>query len=160
MQALKQWGLLGGTCLLLSGAGVVGCQGFSADGTTCGPGESVCNDECFDLSFDPRHCGACGVRCPDGLACREGACRAVCTGGATDCGGGCVDLASDEANCGACGHACGASEYCARGVCVPWTPPEGGSGASPSGPGGSSCNGCNEPYPMPSGPSGSPPPHP
>jgi hypothetical protein len=159
MQALRRWGLLGGACLLLWGAGVVGCQGFSADGPTCAADETVCDGECFRLSRDPRHCGACGVRCTDGRICRDGTCRMVCSAGTTECDGACVLLASDSMNCGACGHACNSTEYCGASTCLPGPAP-GPSGDSSSRSGHEGCNGCSDRGPWPPGPSGNPPPRP
>jgi hypothetical protein len=157
MQALKRWGLLGGACLLLWGAGVVGCEGFSAESPTCAPDETVCDGECFHLSIDPRHCGACGVRCTGSSVCRDGTCRMVCDYGTTECDGACVYLASDFWNCGTCGHACDPGEYCGSGSCLPGPGPS-GSGSSSRGSGSGGCNGCNEPYPHPPGPAGPLPP--
>jgi YVTN family beta-propeller protein len=60
---------------------------------TCPAGARACADACVDTSVDPAHCGACGVACPTGEACRAGAC--------TDCA-----------------SACGAGQRCERGLCV------------------------------------------
>ncbi len=158
MQTVKHGGLLGAACLLLGGIAAAGCQGVSADETTCGAGETVCNDECFNLAVDPRHCGGCGVRCADGHACRGGVCTIVCGDGTTACGGACVYLALDSANCGACGNDCGADHHCGDGVCLDGPPPApgGGSSSRPD----DHCSGCGARGPWPPGPSGNPPPRP
>lgn len=76
--------------------------------------EAPCEDR-YDLSSDPRHCGACDNACSDGFECRQGAC--VCEGSSSVCSGECVDLLTDEENCGFCGKRCG-SFTCESGACV------------------------------------------
>jgi hypothetical protein len=107
-------------CLGLS-VGVVaagGCLGPTEEGVACSAGEQECDGECFVLSHDPRHCGACGVVCYDGRVCQDGVCRDRCWGGEVDCGGGCTALTDDDDHCGACGTACGPLDHCAGGTCV------------------------------------------
>lgn len=74
-------------------------------GEPCGAGEGFCDGACIDVSADAANCGACGVTCPDGIACVAGACDLSCETGVA-CGAGCVDIATDPANCGGCGRVC------------------------------------------------------
>ncbi|MBI5513681.1 MAG: PKD domain-containing protein [Deltaproteobacteria bacterium] len=87
----------------------------------CPPGESVCGDRCVDTRTNPAHCGACGMPCPTGQQCTEGACRPLCEMGQTGCmvagSTRCVNTATDSAHCGACGTACPMGEACAAGRC-------------------------------------------
>jgi len=90
-----------------------GCVDSQCDRLKCVPYRANCDGvdsngcEVDLLSSD--NCGACGVVCPPGQACRpdqRGAPQCMCPAGTTFCMGMCVDLASDPANCGACGLAC------------------------------------------------------
>jgi hypothetical protein len=56
-----------------------------------------------DLGADPRHCGACGRRCPSDASCTYGVC--VCPEGRTLCGDTCTTLA-DLDHCRACQNRC------------------------------------------------------
>jgi hypothetical protein len=96
------------------------------EGPACAAGDSCCDAECTVLEDDPRHCGACGVRCAEGLrnvtrpACLGGACDyEACLPGFLDCDGeranGC-ETAADLANCGACGADCQAGVQAAEGA--------------------------------------------
>ncbi|MCC7537830.1 MAG: hypothetical protein IT379_16520 [Deltaproteobacteria bacterium] len=96
---------------------VAGCHGSYED----------CNrratDGCeTDVSIDPRHCGACGVACPEmpGVtACAAGLC--TCAGALPAvCGGVCVDTATSSVHCGACGVVCSiaAGFSCIEGTCA------------------------------------------
>lgn len=40
----------------------------------CPPNQTACFGSCIDLATDPMNCAACGVRCPQGSACRDGRC--------------------------------------------------------------------------------------
>jgi hypothetical protein len=42
-------------------------DGGAADAIVCPGGETDCSGTCADLTTDPAHCGACGVRCPTGI---------------------------------------------------------------------------------------------
>jgi hypothetical protein len=77
--------------------GFADCNGIAADGCEA------------DVMCDENNCGGCGIKCPDGLACRKGNCG--CPPGLTACGDDachsrCLRLDSDDYNCGACGNAC------------------------------------------------------
>jgi hypothetical protein len=79
------------------------CQAFCNEGT--GDCNAITDDGC-EASFedDPANCGACGAKCPAGVACKNGKCG--CPQGTTECNGQCVDLQSDDANCGGCNVVC------------------------------------------------------
>jgi hypothetical protein len=104
--------------------------------------DNDCNgkvDELFDLKYDPRNCGGCGINCGIDGKCDSGRCVGGTTptlppppppsggGGAVQIGicplasGGttCVDLLSDPAHCGGCGTVCGQGMFCGLGSCVP-----------------------------------------
>lgn len=104
---------VGDTCACM--AGFDNCDGQPYDGCET------------DLSFDPRHCGSCGVRCDNGQ-CVDGEC--VASAGYVNCNQGWHDgfeahLQSDPANCGACDHDCMGGS-CANGRCEPFLPVEPG----------------------------------
>jgi hypothetical protein len=79
----------------------------------CPSGYTACGKQCFDLSDNENHCGACAI---------------VCSPGKTCCQGTCVDLQDHDSNCGACGRQCGtreedtprigAAEICQAGACI------------------------------------------
>jgi hypothetical protein len=105
------------------------CQ--ADDGTVghcCGSGA------CEEIANDPQNCGGCGIQCPEGQTCDNGA----CSGGGTQCGPnnlnsfcdlanglssiccagiGCTDTSADPSNCGSCGAACSQGQICSGGVC-------------------------------------------
>lgn len=60
---------------------------------TCAAGLQACGGTCRALDTDPLHCGACGVACADGEACRAGQCTT-------------------------CAQACGDGQRCQAGLCV------------------------------------------
>jgi hypothetical protein len=80
----------------------------------CPSGYTACGKQCFDLSDNENHCGACAI---------------VCSPGKTCCQGTCVDLQDHDSNCGACGRRCRirdeetdllqAAEICQAGTCQP-----------------------------------------
>ncbi|HLK35557.1 MAG TPA: hypothetical protein VKU41_02310, partial [Polyangiaceae bacterium] len=73
---------------------------------------------CVDTSTDPSNCGSCGVACPNGAKCSDGAC--TCPASAPlACAGACIDPTADHANCGGCGNACTNGYRCSAGACVP-----------------------------------------
>lgn len=72
-------------------------------GVSHGPGFTVCDDRCANLSEDPEHCGACGISCSAGDLCADGICAdppacfadgQLCTLGPDSecCSAGCVAL--------------------------------------------------------------------
>ncbi len=90
---------------------------------------------CAEFSRDSQNCGACGIRCPDGVFCDQGKCSGMtpppppatqpmtcppdlpngcikADGNAT-----CTNLLTDQGNCGRCGVACPAGVLCQMGVC-------------------------------------------
>jgi hypothetical protein len=81
---------------------------------TCPSGYTACGKQCFDLSDNIQHCGACVT---------------VCSPGKTCCQGVCVNLQDNDSNCAACGKRCHtndnetprekAAEICQAGVCEP-----------------------------------------
>jgi peroxiredoxin len=83
-------------------------------------GLTMCNGTCVDLQNDAANCGACGVVCPGGKVCTNGACvSVVCPPSATTvCGKKCVNLKIDPSNCGACGKQCPRGTYCIGGKCL------------------------------------------
>lgn len=110
-------------------------------GCMCSPGQTfcqsscengLCQGECFDLSSDPKNCGACGRVCPGSTgspnsmpACNYGTCTIECRAGYADCNGSASDqcevtIDSDPMNCGGCGKVCDAvaGQACVGGRCV------------------------------------------
>jgi DNA-binding beta-propeller fold protein YncE len=79
---------------------------------------------CVDTGRDSQNCGECGVSCPAGYACDNGACRPACAAGSQACPGEnwCIDTLSNAQNCGACGNACQPGQLCVTGVCVTQCP--------------------------------------
>ena len=124
------------------------CRDASHPTSTCdpqctGPNESCCDAVCIDTANDPNHCGACGIRCDEGVACKAGTCQIeipcdcpegmicndtgqcvvkcgndLCKQGEQCCNDACTTLDTIE-NCGACGTKCsGDSPYCQYGGCA------------------------------------------
>ena len=118
--------LIGATagCANDPGPGMSGGDGGRPDkGIVCGPGATVCDGQCVNLSSNPSHCGVCGTACKAGEVCSGGKCALSCQTGLTDCSGACVNTDSDPKNCGACGTACQAGEVCSAGKCALSCPP-------------------------------------
>ena len=87
----------------------------------CPTGKDPCGDVCTSLESDPDNCGACGKRCPAGLACTAGDCSCECPAGLICCvpdGGAalCANLSTDDDNCGSCGASCPSGQVCTSGV--------------------------------------------
>ena len=78
-----------------------------------------CEGVCVDVLHDPRHCGGCGLGCPEALVCIAGECGVACGPTATACGPVCAVLENDAQHCGACEHACAPGVACVGGSCVP-----------------------------------------
>jgi hypothetical protein len=84
----------------------------------CDPSRQVadCNNRASDgcetnLACDSNNCGGCGIKCADGVPCRQGVCG--CPAGTRDCGENtckvqrdCVVVENDDNNCGTCGKIC------------------------------------------------------
>ena len=93
------------------------------------PGESYCDNACYDLQTHPTHCGSCQHSCADienaentNIACADANCLYTCKSGFENCdhdfATGCeVSLMDDDNNCGACGKACPANTHCSAGTC-------------------------------------------
>lgn len=73
---------------VVAAAALVGCD----EELVCPEGQRDCDGRCAEVAVDARNCGACGVVCGAGEACKAGAC--------TDCA-----------------SACGAGQTCEGGVC-------------------------------------------
>lgn len=78
---------------------------YRCAGVMCPPENDGDVIECIDVQTDPRHCGACGVKCNSNLP--------------DCCAGVKVNKRSNGENCGACGNVCDidAGMYCLDGVC-------------------------------------------
>lgn len=107
----------GGSGQLPAGmGGSGGGGGVGASGSTCAPGLTACGPECVDLKVDERHCGACGLTCPEGRECNNGVCG--CPNGGMECGGTCVDVKTNGMHCGTCGNPCRGGQSCVNGICA------------------------------------------
>jgi Putative metal-binding motif len=85
---------------------------------------------CVDPRYDPRHCGACGIVCPQGQFCQEAKCVPAPDGGVMMCPAPlqickdaagnaiCADFNKDPKNCGKCGGICAPNQICLAGVCA------------------------------------------
>lgn len=91
-------------------------------GSPSGCEETLCGDDCVDVTSDRRHCGACFDRCGSNESCVNGRCVGgqVCQPPSANCGGTCVDLSSDPYNCGICHNECFGP--CTNGSCAPQCP--------------------------------------
>jgi pectate lyase len=71
-----------GTAGVSSGgaAGRAGASGAAGSGSGCATaGQVMCGTTCVNTQTNPLHCGGCGMTCPSGQTCANGA----CTGGTT-----------------------------------------------------------------------------
>jgi hypothetical protein len=83
----------------------------------CSLGTNLCGLSCVHTESDGNNCGRCGVVCPGGSSCDQGAC--VCTDRAeTVCDGVCVDTQTSSVHCGACDSPCPAGVVCVQGTCA------------------------------------------
>jgi hypothetical protein len=94
------------------------CVGEDCD---CQAPQEMCGESCIDTRTHALHCGGCDTPCPQGVACRAGACAACqgddcCDDGQSQCDDGCVDTATDVDHCGGCGNTCDGD--CAEGRCT------------------------------------------
>ena len=87
----------------------------------------LCEEECVDLTSDPRNCGACGTSCivPNAaVGCSGGVCSLIdCMPGYASCDlrrdTGCETFVrTDPENCGGCKRRCPAREACVDGTCM------------------------------------------
>jgi hypothetical protein len=91
-------------------------------GAQCPAGLTQCmpGGPCVSIPSDPNNCGKCGLVCPAGDACQNGACLpGMCPPPNLLCAGACVNPSSDANNCGACGTKCAAGAVCQNAACVP-----------------------------------------
>ncbi|MEO8212079.1 MAG: LamG-like jellyroll fold domain-containing protein [Myxococcales bacterium] len=101
---------------------------------SCSSGLHACSNMCVDWTYNPTHCGGCGVSCSSNHiaqpTCFASTCNGACDSGYSDCDGskltnGCeVSSGSDTANCGGCSlagdHNCNRNASggtCSDGVC-------------------------------------------
>ena len=98
-------------------------DGCAAQPEDCNSRDDDCDgavDEDFDLASDPRHCGACGVACPNAggapAPCVLGACEAPCPPDTGECDGdtstGCETDLTRPTSCGACESVCSPPAAC------------------------------------------------
>ncbi|MBI5536312.1 MAG: hypothetical protein HY898_26555 [Deltaproteobacteria bacterium] len=96
-------------------------------------------EELYDLSSDPRNCGACARQCPYLEQCVNGDCQ--CPASRPErCGYSCVNVSVDSANCGACGHYC-SNGHCDQGTCIPYGSGGNGGAGGVGGSGGAGAGG-------------------
>ena len=95
------------------------CAGLAvcAQGSCACPAAAQCGNACVDKQTDAANCGACGNRCPSGVACTAGACACPVAGNVA-CDGACTDTTSSAANCGGCGNACAKGYACQGSSCL------------------------------------------
>ena len=114
-----------------AGAPDSGSSDAAADGAADGAadaaaqdsgGPQIVGDYCANLQTDNQNCGGCGITCPSGKVCSNGACATSCGQPLSQCGQGnnayCANLTSDDANCGQCGTPCGAGLKCVSSTCT------------------------------------------
>jgi hypothetical protein len=120
----------GGTCTSKNGGK---CQGTGAacdDKGVCGctvSGQALCYDSststssCIDVQSDANNCGACGAKCPSGVACSGGQCQCpsgslFCASSTSGSAGDCTNLGTDPEHCGSCTNQCPGT-VCTGGKC-------------------------------------------
>jgi len=108
-----------------AGGGAGGAGGVGGAGTGGGGGAAPADmvAVCVDTQLDAKHCGGCGVACPEGQSCQAGACVIECVGGSTKCltldaQEVCADLSLDPDFCGDCSTKCASGQACQNGKCV------------------------------------------
>jgi hypothetical protein len=83
----------------------------------CSRGTNLCGLSCVVTESDDNNCGRCGVVCPSGSSCKQGAC--TCSNEAeTVCDGLCVNTQTSAADCGACDAPCPDGVACLQGACA------------------------------------------
>lgn len=91
-----------GACVLQCYKHFSGLTNVFEDWTDC---NGLVEDGCeINLTNDPKHCGACGNACPEGVPCFDGKCG--CAAPYILCDGKCVHPDYDDFNCGGCGIKC------------------------------------------------------
>lgn len=95
---------------------------------SCEEGETVCSNQCVDVSVGVRtgdaveHCGGCDNTCDDpphgSAVCDGGSCDFVCGSDREACDGECIDVSSDPENCGGCETSCDEEDVCSGGECL------------------------------------------
>ena len=117
-------GLCGNVC---NATGATASCAAGRCGLECSPGRGDCDGNLtngceINLRSSPSHCGRCGVVCPTGQLCADGACVATCPAGQIVCDGRCVSTATDATACGRCGNVCpprpNAPPTCAASTCA------------------------------------------
>jgi hypothetical protein len=76
----------------------------------------ACGSDCVNLTTSNENCGACGMACPAGQSCENGAC--TCPSAQRLCGNECKTTATDPTNCGACGTICATGQTCGGSQCA------------------------------------------
>ncbi len=102
----------------LPDGGRVDAGGRDAGPDSCETPRATCGGTCVNTETDARHCGGCGVACPDGAFCSMGMCTRTCPSGLRACGASCVDVATDVDHCGGCDMPCPSDRDCRGGSCV------------------------------------------
>lgn len=120
----------GGKCTSKNGGKCSGTGASCGDDGVCGcamSGKALCYDAdtkvqaCIEVLADANNCGACGVKCPSGVACNGGVCDCgpgslFCKSGDAKLPGVCTNLATDVKHCGSCATACPGTS-CTAGKC-------------------------------------------
>ncbi len=83
----------------------------------CSLGTNLCGLSCVVTEHDDNNCGRCGIACPSGSSCQQGAC--TCSNRSeTVCDGFCVDTQTSSAHCGGCDAPCPEGVACVQGTCA------------------------------------------